>query len=75
MSYGYFSKHDRAVLRVFQIREHHAKIVKLGRYEIHTEKRSCFKHMVNMLLEQALERFSITFLLIFAFEKRNESRR
>ena len=32
MSYGYFSKYDREVVRVFQIREHHAKIVKLGRY-------------------------------------------
>ena len=26
------SKYDREVVRVFQIREHHAKIVKLGRY-------------------------------------------
>ena len=34
MSYGYFSKYDREVVRVFQIREHHAKIVKLGRYGI-----------------------------------------
>ena len=34
MSYGYFSKYDREVVRVFQIREHHAKIVKLGRYAI-----------------------------------------
>ena len=34
MSYGYFSKYDREVVRVFQIREHQAKIVKLGRYEI-----------------------------------------
>ena len=33
MSYGYFSKYDREVVRVFQIREHHAKIVKLGRYD------------------------------------------
>ena len=33
MSYGYFSKYDREVVRVFQIREHHAQIVKLGRYE------------------------------------------
>ena len=32
MSYGYFSKYDREVVRVFQIREHHAQIVKLGRY-------------------------------------------
>ena len=32
MSYGYFSKYEREVVRVFQIREHHAKIVKLGRY-------------------------------------------
>ena len=32
MSYGYFSKYDREVVIVFQIREHHAKIVKLGRY-------------------------------------------
>ena len=28
----YFSKYSREVVRVFQIREHHAKIVKLGRY-------------------------------------------
>ena len=34
MSYGYFSKYDCEVMRVFQIREHHAKIVKLGRYDI-----------------------------------------
>ena len=34
MSYGYVSKYDREVVRVFQIREHHAQIVKLGRYEI-----------------------------------------
>ena len=27
------SKYDREVVRVFQIREHHAKIVKLGRYD------------------------------------------
>ena len=32
MSYVFFSKYDREVVRVFQIREHHAKIVKLGRY-------------------------------------------
>ena len=34
MSYGYFSKYDREVVRVFQIREHHAQIVKLGRYAV-----------------------------------------
>ena len=34
MSYGYFSKYDREVVRVFRIREHHAKIVKLGRYDL-----------------------------------------
>ena len=34
MSYGFFSKYDREVVGVFQIREHHAKIVKLGRYEL-----------------------------------------
>ena len=28
-----FSKYDREVVRVFQIHEHHAKIMKLGRYE------------------------------------------
>ena len=28
----FFSKYDREVVRVFQIREHHTKIVKLGRY-------------------------------------------
>ena len=33
MSYGYFSKYDREVVRVFEIREHHAKIVKPGRYD------------------------------------------
>ena len=32
MSYGFFSKYDREVMRDFQIHEHHAKIVKLGRY-------------------------------------------
>ena len=32
MSYGYFLKYDPEVMRVFQIHEHHAKIVKLGRY-------------------------------------------
>ena len=33
MSYVFFSsKYDREVLKVFQICEHHAKIVKLGRY-------------------------------------------
>ena len=31
-SYGLFSKYNHEVVRVFQIREHHAKIVKLGRY-------------------------------------------
>ena len=36
MSYGYFSKFDHEVVRVFQIHEHHAKIVKLGRYAIGT---------------------------------------
>ena len=35
MSYGYFSKYDREVMRVFQILEHHAKIVKLGRYDLY----------------------------------------
>ena len=30
----FFSKYDCEVVRVFQIREHHAKIVKLGRYEV-----------------------------------------
>ena len=34
MSYGYFSKYDREVVRVFQTREHHAQIVKLGRYDV-----------------------------------------
>ena len=34
MSYGYFSKYDGEVVRVFQIREHHAQIVKLGRYVV-----------------------------------------
>ena len=29
----FFSKYDREVMGVFQIREHHAKIVKLGRYD------------------------------------------
>ena len=29
---GIFQKYDREVVRVFQIREHHAQIVKLGRY-------------------------------------------
>ena len=32
MSYGHFSKYDRDVVRVFQIHEHLAQIVKLGRY-------------------------------------------
>ena len=32
MNYGYFSKYDPEVVRVYQIYEHHAKIVKLGRY-------------------------------------------
>ena len=35
MRYVFFLKYDREVLRVFQIREHHAKIVKLGRYGGH----------------------------------------
>ena len=29
---SFFSKYDPEVMIVFQIREHHAKIVKLGRY-------------------------------------------
>ena len=36
MSNGYFSKYNREVMRVFQIREHLAKIVKLGRYAVYT---------------------------------------
>ena len=34
----FFSKYDREVVRVFQIREHQAKIVKLGRYVIQAAK-------------------------------------
>ena len=35
MSYVFFPKYDREVVRVFQIREHHTKIMKLGRYGGH----------------------------------------
>ena len=38
MSYGYFSKYNGVVVRVFQIREHHVKIVKLGRYALQRGK-------------------------------------
>ena len=48
MSYGYFSKYDREVVRVFQIREHHAEIVKLGRYDVVTPHMNCLKEMVQM---------------------------
>ena len=30
----FFSKYDREVVGVFHIREHHAKIVKLGSHEV-----------------------------------------
>ena len=32
MSYVFFSKYDHEAVRVFKIREHHIKIMKLGRY-------------------------------------------
>ena len=34
----FFSKYDHEVVRVFQIREHQAKFVKLGRYVIQAAK-------------------------------------
>ena len=46
----FFSKYDREVVRVFQIREHHAKIVKFGRYDFNHLTLSSVFHLTNTFL-------------------------